>query len=56
MYKQVYFSTCDRCGSNLDPGERCDCGKNEEKAPVRVIYRTPMDWIKEQRKRPSRAV
>jgi hypothetical protein len=21
----AYFNTCPRCGSNLDPGERCDC-------------------------------
>lgn len=22
-----YFRTCDICGSNLDPGEICDCKK-----------------------------
>lgn len=21
----AYFNTCPMCGSNLDPGERCDC-------------------------------
>ncbi len=21
----AYFNTCQWCGSNLDPGERCDC-------------------------------
>ena len=21
----MYFYTCPRCGSNLDPGEKCDC-------------------------------
>lgn len=21
----MYFSECEYCGSNLDPGERCDC-------------------------------
>ncbi len=22
-----YFNTCPKCGSTLDPGERCDCEK-----------------------------
>lgn len=22
-----YFHTCPHCGSNLDPGEKCDCEK-----------------------------
>lgn len=21
----AYYSVCDSCGCNLDPGERCDC-------------------------------
>ena len=21
----MYFNTCPHCGSNLDPGEQCDC-------------------------------
>ena len=25
-YKGVYW-TCPYCGSNLDPGERCECGR-----------------------------
>ena len=50
MYKKSYFNTCDRCGSNLDPGERCECEKREE---VRtVIWIPPMD----KRKRPVAAV
>ena len=24
-----YYTTCERCGSNLDPGEKCDCEKQE---------------------------
>ena len=20
-----YYHTCDKCGANLDPGEKCDC-------------------------------
>lgn len=23
----AYFETCPHCGSNLDPGEKCDCAK-----------------------------
>lgn len=23
--RNTYFVTCPFCGSNLDPGERCDC-------------------------------
>lgn len=32
----MYFHTCRRCGSNLDPGEICRCGKEpaqEQDAP-----------------------
>ena len=25
-----YFRTCPLCGSNLDPGERCECEKERE--------------------------
>ena len=27
----AYFRTCDRCGSNLDPGERCTCIEDEKR-------------------------
>ena len=31
-----YFNTCPHCGSNLDPGERCDCPQAlEEYSPRR---------------------
>lgn len=23
-----YYHTCPECGANLDPGEKCDCQKN----------------------------
>ena len=26
----AYFEVCPFCGANLDPGERCDCGKDKE--------------------------
>lgn len=28
------YYTCPHCGSNLDPGERCDCQEKEKAAPV----------------------
>lgn len=28
----AYYNTCSNCGSNLDPGELCDCRNNEERA------------------------
>lgn len=27
IMKRTYFVTCPFCGSNLDPGERCDCNE-----------------------------
>lgn len=27
-----YYQTCPRCGSHLDPGERCDCRDEDEEA------------------------
>lgn len=26
----AYFNVCDKCGSNLDPGEKCDCNSKRE--------------------------
>ncbi len=23
--RRTYYQTCEYCGSNLDPGEKCDC-------------------------------
>lgn len=28
---QHYYKTCQLCGSNLDPGEKCDCEERGEK-------------------------
>ena len=25
-----YYNTCPKCGSNLDPGEKCDCENEKE--------------------------
>jgi hypothetical protein len=38
----MYFSTCEYCGCNLDPGERCDCQK--ERA---IRERELRKWITE---------
>ncbi len=32
MERHEYYWTCPYCGSNLDPGERCDC-RDEKKTP-----------------------
>lgn len=28
----MFYRTCPRCGSNLDPCERCDCDKRETRS------------------------
>lgn len=28
----AYYRTCEFCGVHLDPGERCDCRKDQEPA------------------------
>lgn len=27
----AYYNTCPLCGCNLDPGERCDCNREDKK-------------------------
>ena len=27
--KKTYYTICDNCGAHLDPGEKCDCRKEE---------------------------
>lgn len=27
----AYFNICPNCGSNLDPGEKCDCEQEQKK-------------------------
>lgn len=27
----TYYYVCPDCGSNLDPGEKCDCARKEKK-------------------------
>lgn len=27
---QHYYETCQHCGNHLDPGEQCDCERNDK--------------------------
>lgn len=42
-----YYHTCPDCGSNLDPGERCDCreqiGRLPERAPCSRLHDAKQD-------------
>lgn len=33
----AYYNVCPHCGSNLDPGEKCDC--KEESKKLETFYR-----------------
>lgn len=37
----AYYNVCPNCGSNLDPGEKCDCESTQgrEKEQSRAYYR-----------------
>ncbi len=39
------FRTCEDCGAALDPGERCDCKRGDEKQSV--VYKAREAAIKE---------
>lgn len=28
--KRTYYTVCEYCGAHLDPGEKCDCRKEEK--------------------------
>lgn len=49
-----YFRTCEYCGDNLDPGERCKC--REEKEPVKAVPQKIEVCPKESGRRVSRAL
>ena len=34
----MHYYTCPHCGSNLDPGERCDCTKHERRPNMKRRY------------------
>lgn len=29
----AYYDTCPNCGSNLDPGEKCECTQYQQREP-----------------------
>jgi len=33
----AYYNTCPRCGSNLDPGEKCDCEKEDKQKTEYIL-------------------
>lgn len=41
--RNKYYKTCDKCGANLDPGERCNCeeekGEERAQANANTFYR-----------------
>ena len=39
----AFYRTCSRCGSNLDPGERCDCENEKGKGQVAYLWPFRMD-------------
>lgn len=43
ILKSQYYWTCPNCGANLDPGESCDCKRNEdEKSDFLIAQCTPV--------------
>ena len=32
-----YYNVCEHCGSNLDPGEKCDCMNQQEEKETRKM-------------------
>ncbi len=52
-----YFHTCQYCGSNLDPGEICDCtSQSVKKAEVSTATETKRDIYKGTQKRLFRKI
>ncbi|MDO4301820.1 MAG: hypothetical protein Q4D26_10565 [Clostridia bacterium] len=38
-----YYNTCPCCGSNLDPGEKCDCEKKRNESEHFFLSRTKVN-------------
>ena len=45
MRTKTYYRVCPYCGSNLDPGEHCDCGENRKGSERNVIIRPGNDRL-----------
>lgn len=41
----AYYRTCPLCGSNLDPGEKCDCESEKSKREQFYMESTRMNPI-----------
>lgn len=40
--KHNYFTVCEYCGANLDPGEKCDCrGEDRKEKPPSFFQAGP---------------
>lgn len=37
----AWYNTCEYCGANLDPGEKCDCQSEESDPPKIIIFKEP---------------
>ena len=49
----AYYRVCSNCGSNLDPGERCDCEREQKnlvslEGREELIYRQPVTMAKKE--------
>lgn len=41
----MIFKTCEKCGANLDPGEKCDCEKTATPARRRIVSHGQYHYI-----------
>ena len=58
MNRSTYYRICERCGSNLDPGERCECDtvSRTERAPEKTVFDLYEEWSQRNSKVPYAAV
>jgi hypothetical protein len=38
-----YYKTCPACGSNLDPGEKCDCQQEKDELQKYILQHTDIN-------------
>lgn len=41
----AYYKTCRNCGSNLDPGEICDCRADHRPSWSEAITKAPFNYL-----------
>ena len=44
----AYYNVCPECGSNLDPGEKCDCAAEREEMRHFYMERTRLEPVSGQ--------